>query len=390
MGLLQARNRFSTKGLGNLQVREVYPTNDAEYINAGILDQEGSEIQDVVDQISIYDEEGKVQDVLFDNVGSRFVTNLKQVGLDEWNYIRNAITKRHSIRYSGLMNPTIFQYFCFEQGQIIPKTDRKFNADQKLPFEYLGVNKDTDGFETPDYYVVETQGRIRVENLQFWLSPRRVDYPGNGTAKVIDVSGFARHGDLNSDYSSIWKEGTPDAFLEFDGVNDLLNCGNILNDNGTKDRHFEIWIKIPAADASSVVIFGKKSAYSDVSAGYYLVRNSSNKILFNLADGTNKAEAVSVANVLQNIPTHVAITIDRNGMMQVYLNGAASGVPVSCASVASGNNNANFQVANIASQFGNLIMSDIKAYEYSAGELPSDIATIIQRHYNAEKMYYGL
>ncbi len=393
MANLQTRSRFSTVGLGKLQSREIYPGSDAAYANLGTLDEEGSEVQDVVEPSIIKDETGKIQNVLFDTIGSRFVTNLKQVGIDEWNYISNAITKRHSIRYSGMANSEMFQYFCFEQGQIIPKTDRKFNKDQKLPFEFVGINKDTSGFTTPNYHLAEAKAKIRTDNLMLWCNPRNPTTPELGTAKVFDISGFARHGDLNSDFATIWKTGSnPDSYLQFDGVNDQADFGDTLNDDGVSDLLHESWIKILAADGSTQVVFAKKNSPLDTTVGYALTRNGAdNRMYFKISNGTTAVEVFSPATVLQNVWKHIAVAIDRNGTGQIYINGAPSGAGSSVATVPTATNTLSLYLSRSTSgTFANIQQGCLRVYNFGAGGLPSDIATIISNHYNAEKSYYGL
>lgn len=389
MGNLQARSRLSAKGLGNLHARETYPNNDADFVDLGILGNEGTEIHDVVDPDEIKDEEGKIQEVLFDAVATRLVTNLKQVSIDEWNFVRLATGKRHALRYAGLANNSMFQYFCWEQAVIIPQTNRKFSKDQVIPFEALGINKDTDGYYTPDYYLVETKSKIHFVNLMFWLSPRRVDYPGYGTSKLMDVSGFARHGDLNSDYANMWKTGTPETYLELDGVNDYVNFGNILNDNAINDILFEIWINIPAANGTSQVLFSKKAAAGAANPGYMLTRDINNKVSFKIADGTSEVEVLSTSNVLQNTWKLITIAIDRDGNAQLYIDGVADGAAVSVAAIGSANNAVDFIIGRIGSTYGNIRFDDTRSHKFADG-LPSSIATIAARHYSAEKSYYGV
>jgi len=127
-----------------------------------------------------------------------------------------------------MSNEQMFQYFAMEYGKIIRKLDRPFiNSKQNIPFEFLALKQEPTTFTPQEYHMAEAKGRIRVENLQLWVNPRWLGAPERATAKLFDISGFARHGDINSDYATIWTTGTPESFLRFDGVNDNCNFGAV-------------------------------------------------------------------------------------------------------------------------------------------------------------------
>jgi len=390
MSLLRSRDRFSNKGLGNLEVREISPTVDAAFSNLGYLEESG--FQDIVEHDELKDENGNVIDVLESTRAQRLTTKLMQVSANEMNYIRAASGKKHAIRYSGMANPVMFQYYCSENGKILNKLDRGMKrGPQNIPFEYLALHQDSLGYDVPEFFTAEAQGRIRTENLQLWINLRAGNAYNAATARVLDISGFARHGLLNSDFASIWQTGTtPERSLLFDGVNDGLDFGNILNDDATSDLLFEIWVKILTADGSGGVLFSKKAGYAAVAPGYVLYREAATNIVtFLFADGTNTISLGTSATVLRNVWNHFAVAIDRNGLATLYRNGVSNAY-TSIAATTSATCTDSLYISRLPTLYGNTENGMFRVYNYGAGGLPADIATIPMNHYNAEKSYYGL
>lgn len=388
MSLLKDRLRFSNKGLGNLEVREVSPTSDAAYQNLGFLSE--TVLSDVSEMEDIADETGSMQNTLERTRAARMKTNLMQVSIDEMNYINNSANKYHSIRYSGLMNEGIFQFFSFEQGRIIRNLARQFtNQKQTIPFEFLALKQEPTTFTTPEYHMAEAKGRIRTEHLQLWINPRWLGTPERLSDRVFDISGFARHGSLNSDYASIWTTGTPESLLAFDGVNDILSFGDILDDDGSSDLMVELWVKILGADGTTQRLMSKKESTTATSKGFQIYRHTNNEVVFGIADGTTSVINNMPSTLLQNTWCHVAFTMDRNGNLVGYKNGVA-GSGVSVAAVGSGANAIPLKIASLDTAFANIQTGGMRIYNFGAGGLPSNIATIVANHYSAEKSYYGL
>ena len=388
MGLTRDRRRIGVKGLGNLEAREVTPSAGTNFDDLGLLD--GTDLEDVYEVEEIFDERGNLQDVKEKQHVVRLLSALLQNGIDEINFIKNASGKVYSLRYCGMMNPSRFQYYCFEQTRINPSLARNFKpGKQPLPLKAIALKQDYSIFDTPEYYFYEGLARIRTTYLQLWLDA--ILGINAATAKLLDISGFARHGTLNSDYATIWQTGTnPDRFLRFDGTNDEVNLGNVLNDDALADFALECWVRVKGADAGFEEILAKKSLASNNTAGYVLARNASNQILFKLSDGSASASVVSTSTVLQNVWKHVMVFVDRNGNGQIYLNGAADGAAVSVASITTGTNAGNLYVGRDGTNFGQVDVRGVRIYTYGAGAVPGDAATIALDHYNAEKTSMGL
>lgn len=390
MSNIKSRDRFSVKGLGNLTVREVLPAPGTTYDYLSYLDQ--TDFKDLVEMEIIPDETGSTQQVLEKSQAVMVEPQLLQTGIDEINFIKGASGKKHSFRYFGLANPSMFQYYCIEDGVVAPKVEEKFDGKSRriLPMQVIVRKQDNSIFDTPEYYLAEAKDRLYLDNLQLWISPRH-GYTA-ATSKVLDLSGFARHGDLNSDFATVWQGPgtTPDRFLRFDGVNDVLDFGDVCDDDGVSDRLFEGWFRIQEANGVAANLLIKKAGSAPTNPGFRLYRHTDNTILFDLHDGANAAQIVSAATVLQNVWKYIAVALDRNGNGQISLNGVASGAAVSVAGVGSAANASNLVGARFVTDYDQIDLGDLRVHNYGAGGLPANIAAMIASHFAAERSYYNV
>lgn len=390
MALLKDRTRFSSKGLGQLEIKEVLPSNDAAYQKLGYLGE--TNISDISEMEEVKDEAGSMANAIERTRAARLKAQLMQVGIDEISYITGATNKYHSVRYSGMVNDLLYQWYAMEQGKIIRQVDRQFvNQLQKLPFEFLALQQEPTTFTTPLYHMAETKGRIYTDNLQLWANPRWLGTPDRLTAKLFDISGFGRHGTLNSDYAAIWQTGTPESFLRFDGVNDQCDFGNVCNISQTADVLIEGFFRIVGSNGVQHMVAGKKVAGGN-DAGWMIYRTTGNKLGVKLSDGTSSAFVVSTSNVLQNVWTHLAVAIDRNGNGLVYINGVLDATVAVSSIGNSTNTNSLFlgRDATSGSSWGNVDIGTMRFFDYGADGLPANIASIVAAHYAAEKGYHGL
>ncbi|MDD4410029.1 MAG: LamG domain-containing protein, partial [Candidatus Pacebacteria bacterium] len=107
--------------------------------------------------------------------------------------------------------------------------------------------------------------------------------------------------------------------LQFDGVNDYVNCGNGQDLNfSTGDFSYSLWFKIPSITNTYYVIFNKES--SDYQNGINLfIWNSENKLVAQVRGGS-PVNIYSNSAIIPNKFYHVVITRSgSNGYM--YLNG---------------------------------------------------------------------
>jgi len=229
------RNRLFLKGLGTCEVLEIEPTPATEFAELGSLDESG--VERAVERVVVGDENGAVQNVLDQESADRFSTSMLQTSIDEIAFKRDATSKIYAVRYSGLTRPDRWQMFCYERARLDSGVMLRFGrAIRKLPLTATSLDQsDQLGYSVPTMYMAEARARIRTTGLQLWLSPR-LGF-NVATERVLDISGWGRHGQLNADFATIWQaSAAPERFLRFDGANDQLNLGNILNDDRSEER----------------------------------------------------------------------------------------------------------------------------------------------------------
>ena len=388
MSLGADRKKSGAVGLGNFEVRETSPSVGTAFESVGHLEE--TNLEPIADVEEIIAETGDLVDVKTKSLVHRIGTNLIQTSIDEINLPKNALSKEYAIRYSGMMNENFFQYFCFPRGKFNPSVALGYkNGKRVLPIRAWGLKQTDSLFDIPEYHLAEAKGLIRTSGLQLWNNPKNIYTPEAGTSKVFDISGFERHGTLNSDYETIWQAGIPDRFLRFDGVNDALTLGDILDDDAVGDFIIEVWSKVVAVDGTLTAIIAKKAA-PGITAGWGLYRNASNKMQFLLSSAVAESPVVSTANVLQNVWKHTFVAADRDGVMRIFLNGVLDGTSGSVAGTGSATNAHNLYIGRDNTNFGQVDVGGVRIYRFASGGLPSDAATIALNHFNAEKAYYGL
>jgi hypothetical protein len=383
MSLQRDRTREGAVGLGMLTVREVYPTPGASYQDMGWLDIEGTSIDPQRQILEHKDEAGDLDNISETESAHKFGTFLAQVGQDEIDFILNASGKDHSLRYYGMMNPWRHQYICAELAKIVPSIPRTWKVGkQNLPMTAYFLKQSNLAYAVPEYYLIETLGRMYLDNLVFWISSRRKW--NDATAKILDASGFAYHGDLNSDYATIWQTATqPERFLRFDGSNDYASFGDVC-DIGTNYAAIEFWVRIKGADGTLQEILTKKAsnAYSD--PGFWIERIVANNALkVYLSDGSNQDVITSNAAITQNVWNHILINIVDGPDVLLYVNGTLDN-SVSHNTV-SLSNAVSLYLARGGSGYGQVDIGDVRIH-LKATSL--DNIAMALGHYNAEKSYY--
>lgn len=214
----------------------------------------------------------------------------------------------------------------------------------------------------------------------------------NQVAKLFDSSKYRIVGGL---YNAPTWGVAPDANfakLSFDGVNDYADMGNVMNDDGVSDFILEAWIKPLGANGAKLNLVAKKSALQNTTAGYGLVRDTSNAIYFDFADGTNRVTFGSAGGaVLINTWYHIAVAIDRDGNGRMYINGVAVGSPTAVSSVLNATNALSFFIGRDGSgSYSSFEFAGLRMYNFGAGGLPANVATIISDNFNAERSILGV
>ncbi|NUN68824.1 MAG: LamG domain-containing protein [Bacteroidetes bacterium] len=268
----------------------------------------------------------------------------------------------------------------------------QFTTEKKVsPDETLGtLGSSATAFSTDSAYKYkEIIRQIRQQDLVFCVLP----YLGSfgQTTKLYDASDNRVTGSLIN--GPAWG-AAPDAInskLTFDGVNDYADFGNlsIFSDVGLPDYMLEFWISPKAADGAFIYPYSKKSVFGDTTAGIGLYRNGVNNFTFRMADGTNSKECGAIP-ALQNVWVHAVCTLDRDGSMKTYKNGVLTETSTTISAIGSIANSVSMYLGRSSSNYGNVDLGAFRVYNFGAGGLPSNIATIIADHYNAEKAIFGL
>jgi hypothetical protein len=379
------RRRIFVKGLGNFEVRQTDPTVETAFSNVGF--HESTEISDLFGSEDQMDETGILVDIPVQTRTVKGVTQLMQSSKDEIDLIRNATAKLYAVRFHGLAGTGFWQFFSFPESRINPSLPLGYAVGKRLlPLSWGTFNQQL-AFPIPEYYLVERADVMDLSGLQIWVDARA--QLNVNTTKILDVSGFERHGTVSADFATIWQLVSGVAFLRFDGTNDEVSFGDVLDDDAVTDFVIEKWFRVQGADATVQEIMAKKLDLTTNGAGFGLFRNGTNKFSFKISDGTANVTIASAANVLQNVWKKGAVTVDRNGNAQLYLNGVADGTPTSVAAILTAANAENLYLGRDGTNFGQTDGGGFRIHRYPSG-LPSNIATILLNHFNAEKGYYGI
>lgn len=390
MSLTKVRTRIYVRGLGTLMARESEPSSGSFY-DIGYL--QDANILDVYEKEEIHSDVGDLIQVIYGNRRAGAEANLLQVSKEEIDFLAGCADKVHAVRYCGLTQTNVYQYWCWEKSQIDPSIALAFATGKRvLPMKFVSRKQADLAYDVPLYYLVQLDREMKTEYLDLFLAL----YYGKNyqNTYALDYSGYSRHGAVSSAYATMWQLSGSLYFVRFDGTDDYVSLGDVLDDDATSDFMFEAWVKIVGADSGQEEILTKKEIISDNTAGYALYRTSANKIAFKMSSGSASVTVTSSSDVLQNTWTHAAVAVDRNGNATLYLNGAADGTPQSVASLGTGTNAFPLYLARegrtSSTLYGQVDLGMIRHYTYGAGLLPSDIATIVSNHYNGEKAKFGL
>lgn len=387
MSIQRDRKRILVRGLGTIEVRQIDPTPDTYFADAGYLLE--TTVTDAVNMVMVTDENGNPVNMIAQDRRVSFLSKLQQSTQDEINLLRNSLSQLHAVRYYGSPQTDRWQYFCAEVSRLTPSVGLPYKPGLRtldLAVEALNRNDEL-GFSVPEYHYTEARSAIRAHNVKFWVDPR-LGYNA-ATAKLLDISGWAYHGTISANFASIWQTGTPDRFLRFNGTADQASHGNYLNDDGSDDKMFECWLRFPGSAGTQEEVLSKKALVSDNSAGWALSRNASNQLVFRVGSGAGSAAVISTSTVTTTW-VHFAVTVSRAGNMQIYINGAADGSPVAVSAIGSGTNALNILLASDGTNSGQVDLGIVRIHSFGAAALPSDIASWIAKHYSGERAYYGV
>lgn len=123
----------------------------------------------------------------------------------------------------------------------------------------------------------------------------------------------------------LWQSGVFGNALQFDGINDRVDCGSDpALDMGKGDFSISIWVKMGSSQVSYPTLISKGGS-NNTNAGLWLYI-SSNGLKLNFSDGTSRIAASSASiNIMDDTWHHAAISIDRDGNAIFYVDGVNQG-----------------------------------------------------------------
>jgi hypothetical protein len=108
--------------------------------------------------------------------------------------------------------------------------------------------------------------------------------------------------------------------FSFDGVNDTVNLGNVLNNDGTQAMSWSMWVNFASSPSFDALI-----AKYNAGTGYYITMTNTNRVQFGIGQTlTSNAIRVFSSNVLSiNTWYHVVATYDGSKLangIKIYIN----------------------------------------------------------------------
>jgi len=173
----------------------------------------------------------------------------------------------------------------------------------------------------------ETNARRRkITGFNYWMSTRLKTLPDLAgrwhfdqiiATLTPDSSKNLNHGTV---FGATLVRGIIDKCLSFDGLDDRVHCGNVL-DMGVADFTLMCFIKTLQVGQKYIINKNWITPFWDL-------RINAGKILGALGDGVGARVAISASTVNDDKWHHVACTFDRSANAQVYIDGEPDGAPV--------------------------------------------------------------
>jgi hypothetical protein len=202
-------------------------------------------------------------------------------------------------------------------------------------------------------------------------------YPGSGTTWT-DLSGNGNNGTLTNGPTFDSANG---GSIVFDGVNDLVNCGNNSSIQIVGDISILAWIKVTDFSNYNGIV-GKTTSHLPNPYDYYLFQSTGQPSILR---GDGVAYGGHTSNVSPSLGIWQYITVTMLGtQINHYLNGnftsgGTTGVPIS-------NGSNNLIIGNRSDNFTNFKGSIAITQIYNRALS----ATEVLQNYNAQKSRFGL
>jgi len=162
-------------------------------------------------------------------------------------------------------------------------------------------------------------GIVKATGTGYTQPPGLVGYwnfdQGSGTI-AYDNSGNNNQGTI---YGALWTTGRINGALNFDGLNDYVDCGNSETLDPTQGATIEAWVnfnQLPSDAKHIMAIAGRSGGGTDLD----IQTETDNKFKFYVGPG---APSVAVSNTVveTNEWYHIAGTYQANEFIKIYVNG---------------------------------------------------------------------
>jgi hypothetical protein len=363
---------------------ELDPTPDVSFRSCGFL--RDLTLNDAAQQTEIIADTGYLVDMPTQSRKVTAVANLLQSSKEEFDLVRTADGKLHAVRYFGFAGGQTFQWWCFPRVRIAPSLNVEFKPGERIiPMGFAALRDVELNFTVPEYILAETDGDMFLDGLSLWTSPRLA--LNKGTDRILDASGFSRHGVISSDYVAIWQTAATPYNLKFDGVNDTVNFGNVCNIPSNNLAVIEAWIKV-REDGTTIPLISKKQSTGGASVGYSLYRHTDDGVKFILADGTNSVIVNGDAVTVSAGWVYITVIID-GSTISIYHNGNLDGQNGFSLGSTANSNNLRY-AATDSGQYGKANLGDVRIHLFTGSTLPAAAFDIPSKHFAAERAYYGV
>ncbi len=217
----------------------------------------------------------------------------RTVFLIEWS-------KATYVTYGLIAQPTT--------DELVRVAEESFFDDILIHYESQGVTTEEDlGYTTSSWDLFESM-HMDIEGV-YALWPLN---QSSGT-NVPDISGYERDGTTSNMEDADWVSGKLDNCLIFDGVNELVNCGDIANFERTDPFSIEFWFRTSTSSVTQAFI--SRALSTGNLTGWY-VTHFSGFLFFNLRNtSTNWLQVrTSTGGYNDNAWHHAVITYSGNSL----------------------------------------------------------------------------
>jgi hypothetical protein len=225
--------------------------------------------------------------------------------------------------------------------------------------------------------------RIVTDGLVLCLDAGNTkSYVGSGTT-WRDLSGRGNTGTLTNGPTYSSDNG---GSIVFDGTNDYVNLGNILN-IGTGQFSIECIARVSSLTSVNYSKVASKGDYLDGGWRLYMGKNPSNNYSLNFQYGNNTIGdiSISIGAIQENTWYHIVVCRNSNNLLSTYLNG----------SVGSGSTTTTFNLTT--NSYNYFIGKDGRSLENFKGNVTcyrhynrALTAAEIQQNFNALRVRFGI